>query len=271
MGEKYTKTQETIAKRLKEKRESCNLTLEDVSKILNISTVTLHKYENLGILNIPVDNIEKLADIYKTSPSYIMGWSDIDNKSGNSRMDSLDVRVYNRYLNIVRGNERLRQIRERNEFTPFEFATILGTTVDELELLENGEKDIPLDIIKGLENIFHVPKELWLVGDGISNETRAYIEKIAENQKKEKEEFIFNCMLDLLKNDGYDIDIMKQGTPQEYWRITKYELPVDILEIKKEILTELSLKAKEFYIDLLIAYSRGFGRKLERKWDRLNF
>ena len=92
-----TKTQETIAKRLKEKREECKLTLDDVSKILGISTVTLHKYENLGILNIPIDKIEQLAELYKTNPTYIMGWSDIDGKSGNSRMDSLDVRVYNRY------------------------------------------------------------------------------------------------------------------------------------------------------------------------------
>ena len=50
-----TKTQETIAKRLKEKREECKLTLDDAASMAGISAVTLHKYENLGILNIPVD------------------------------------------------------------------------------------------------------------------------------------------------------------------------------------------------------------------------
>ncbi|EFG28246.1 helix-turn-helix domain-containing protein [Fusobacterium periodonticum] len=266
-----TKTQEIIAKRLKEKREDSKLTLDDVSKIIGISTVTLHKYENLGILNIPVDKIEQLANLYNTNPSYIMGWSDIDNKSGNSRMDSLDVRVYNRYLNIIRGHERLKQIREHNEFTPLEFATMLDISVDELELLENGEQDIPLNVIKGLENIFHVPKEVWLIGDGISDETRDYIEKIAENQKREKEEFIFNCMLDLLKNDGYDIDIMKQGTAQEYWRITKYELPVDIVNIKKEKLIDISVRVKNYLIDLLKAYEFGYNRILEKRFDKLKF
>jgi prophage sa05, DNA-binding protein len=266
-----TKTQEIIAKRLKEKREDSKLTLDDVSKIIGISTVTLHKYENLGILNIPVDKIEQLSNLYNTNPSYIMGWSDIDNKSGNSRMDSLDVRVYNRYLNIVRGNERLKQIRECNEFTPLEFATMLDISVDELELLENGEQDIPLNVIKGLENIFHVPKEVWLIGDGISDETRDYIEKIAENQKREKEEFIFNRILDLLKNDGYDIDIMRQGGKDEYWRITKYELPVDIVNIKKEILVDISVRVKNYLIDLLKAYEFGYKRNLEKRFDRLKF
>ena len=266
-----TKTQETIAKRLKEKREECKLTLDDAASMAGISAVTLHKYENLGILNIPVDKIERLANLYNTSPSYIVGWSDIDNKSGNSRMDSLDVREYNRYLNIIRGNERLKQIRERNDFTPFEFATMLNITMDELELLENGEQDISLDVIKGLENIFHVPKEVWLIGDGISDETRSYIEKIAENQKREKEEFIFNCMLDLLKNDGYDIDIMRQGSDDEYWRITKYELPVDIVDIKKEMLVDISVRVKNYLIDLLKAYEFGYNRTLQKRFDKLKF
>lgn len=266
-----TKTQETIAKRLKEKREECKLTLDDVSKILGISTVTLHKYENLGILNIPIDKIEQLAELYKTNPTYIMGWSDVDNKSGNSRMDSLDIDVYNRYLSIVKGNERLKQIRERNEFTPLEFATMLDISVDELESFENGEQDIPLNVIKGLENIFHVPKEVWLIGDGISDETRDYIEIIAKNQKKEKEQVIFNCIIDLLKNDGYNIDIMKQGSDDEYWRITKYELPVDIVDIERDCLIDISVRVKEHLIDLLKCYEFGYKRHLFRKFDRLKF
>ena len=79
MKEKYTKTQETIAKRLKEKREEKGYTLEEAAKYINVSKVTLHRYENLTILNIPSDKIEILAKLYETTPKYIMGWDDEKN------------------------------------------------------------------------------------------------------------------------------------------------------------------------------------------------
>lgn len=79
MKEKYTKTQETIAKRLKEKREEKGYTLEEAAKYINVSKVTLHRYENLTILNIPSDKIEILARLYETTPKYIMGWDDEKN------------------------------------------------------------------------------------------------------------------------------------------------------------------------------------------------
>lgn len=78
MDEKYSKTQLTVAKRLKEKREENGLTLEEAAKHINVSKVTLHRYENLDILNIPSDKIEILAKLYGTTPKYIMGWSDDD-------------------------------------------------------------------------------------------------------------------------------------------------------------------------------------------------
>ena len=78
LGDKYTKTQLTVAKRLKEKREEKGLTLEEAAKHINVSKVTLHRYENLDILNIPSDKIEILAKLYGTTPKYIMGWSDED-------------------------------------------------------------------------------------------------------------------------------------------------------------------------------------------------
>ncbi len=65
-----------LAKRLKEKREMYGYSLQEVADKLGISKVTLHRYENLDITNIPSDKIEKLAEIYRTTPSYLMGWED---------------------------------------------------------------------------------------------------------------------------------------------------------------------------------------------------
>ena len=76
MDGKYTKTQLTIAKRLREKREENGYTLEGAAKHINVSKVTLHRYERLEILNIPYDKIETLARLYNTTPAYIMGWDE---------------------------------------------------------------------------------------------------------------------------------------------------------------------------------------------------
>ena len=47
-----------------------------VKYMLFVEFLNLIPYENLDITNIPSDKIEKLAVIYKTTPSYLMGWED---------------------------------------------------------------------------------------------------------------------------------------------------------------------------------------------------
>lgn len=69
------------AQKLQTLRTKKRLSLEDVAKKLNISKVTLSRYENTDITNIPMGNIEKLANIYGTTPSYLMGWENNTNLS----------------------------------------------------------------------------------------------------------------------------------------------------------------------------------------------
>jgi len=54
----------SIGSRLKQLRETNNLTLEEVGKMINVSKQTLYKYENGIIHNIPSDKIEKLSKTY---------------------------------------------------------------------------------------------------------------------------------------------------------------------------------------------------------------
>ena len=65
-----------IANRLKELRHKCKLTLDEVAALLGTSKQTIHRYENGIISNIPHEKIEKLANIFKVSPSELMGWDD---------------------------------------------------------------------------------------------------------------------------------------------------------------------------------------------------
>lgn len=67
-----------IANKLKTLRNKNNLSLKKVADFLNITSSTILKYENTDITNIPIDNIIKLAKIYKVTPSYILGLENYD-------------------------------------------------------------------------------------------------------------------------------------------------------------------------------------------------
>ena len=74
--------------KLKEKRIENGLTLEEAAKKLGVSKPTLHRYESGVISNIPSDKIEGLAEIYKTTPAYLMGWED---EKGNSLIGLAEI------------------------------------------------------------------------------------------------------------------------------------------------------------------------------------
>lgn len=52
------------------------MTLEQLSKKLGVSRQTMSRYETGAIPNIPSDKIQLIADLFNTSPAYIMGWED---------------------------------------------------------------------------------------------------------------------------------------------------------------------------------------------------
>lgn len=50
----------------------------DFADRVNISKQLLYKYENDIVTNIPSDTLEEMCRVLRVSPSYIMGWEDID-------------------------------------------------------------------------------------------------------------------------------------------------------------------------------------------------
>ena len=261
----YTKTQEITAQRLKEKRNQCMMTLEEVSQKIDITPVTLHKYENLKVTNIPIEKLEQLAEVYNTTPAYLVGWTDDEHGNGQAKMQGHYISIYNDYLKIVNAKDRLIAIRENNEFTKSEFASALNISMEELFECENGSKEISLDMIERIEKWFHVPKEVWLIGDGVSQTTKDYISNLAEKQKQEIENFIFEQMISILRKDGYNVEVQHQNTPKEYWRITNFFLPVDILDIQKSDLLDIMLSAKNIFIELLKSYGSGYTRQILKR------
>lgn len=65
-----------IGERLKKLRTEKDYTLEYVGKLVGVSKQTLYKYENGIVTNIPANKIKSLANLYGTTPSYLMGWDE---------------------------------------------------------------------------------------------------------------------------------------------------------------------------------------------------
>ena len=61
-----------IAKRLIDLREERNLKQKDLAAMLNIQPSAYSKYEK-GRVNVPIDNLAKMADYYSTNIEYLLG------------------------------------------------------------------------------------------------------------------------------------------------------------------------------------------------------
>ncbi|MDD7794834.1 helix-turn-helix domain-containing protein [Clostridium sp. 'White wine YQ'] len=62
--------------KIKLRREELGLTLQEVGEYLGVSKATVQRYESGEIKNLKLDSIEKLAEILKVSPTYLMGWEE---------------------------------------------------------------------------------------------------------------------------------------------------------------------------------------------------
>lgn len=66
----------TIYERIKLRRKELDLTAEQVANALGVSRATIYRYESSEIEKLPITILEPLAKVLKTTPSYLMGWTD---------------------------------------------------------------------------------------------------------------------------------------------------------------------------------------------------
>lgn len=62
--------------RLKERRKEIGVSADDVANELGVSRSTIFRYESGYIEKVPANVIEELAAILKTTPAFLMGWTD---------------------------------------------------------------------------------------------------------------------------------------------------------------------------------------------------
>lgn len=72
-----------LPERIKTLRKEKNLTLEQVGDYVGVGKSTVRKWETGFIENMRRDKIAKLAKCFGVSPSYLMGWDNINNGINN--------------------------------------------------------------------------------------------------------------------------------------------------------------------------------------------
>lgn len=64
--------------RIKELRILSGLSQEELGRRIGVQRAAINKYEKGGVTNIPITAVEKMANIFEVSPSYILGWDEIE-------------------------------------------------------------------------------------------------------------------------------------------------------------------------------------------------
>ena len=66
----------TIGERIKARREALGMSVDDVAAILGKNRATVYRYENGEIKRMAIDVLAPLAQVLRTTPAYLMGWTD---------------------------------------------------------------------------------------------------------------------------------------------------------------------------------------------------
>ena len=72
-----------MAQRIKSLRQAKGLTLEQVADVVGVGKSTVRKWETGMIANMRRDKIADLAKALDTTPAYLMGWKEEDEKKNS--------------------------------------------------------------------------------------------------------------------------------------------------------------------------------------------
>lgn len=62
--------------RIRELRIIADMSQEELGRRVGVQRAAIQKYEKGTVENIPIRTIEKIANVFSVSPTYIVGWDD---------------------------------------------------------------------------------------------------------------------------------------------------------------------------------------------------
>lgn len=138
-----------IGCKIKRLRLGLDMSVDELAEKIGKNRATIYRYEKGDIGNLPLDVLEPLANALETTPGYLMGWDDKNDKE-----------------QITIG-DLLKKIRTQRNITIDEYAKEIGINPEVLSKYESGEKNIPLDVVNVISEYYRLL-------------TRSYMEKDSE-------------------------------------------------------------------------------------------
>lgn len=62
--------------KIKELRMLADMSQDELGRRVGVQRAAINKYEKGSVTNIPIATIEKIANVFNVSPTYIVGWND---------------------------------------------------------------------------------------------------------------------------------------------------------------------------------------------------
>ncbi|EME3580357.1 helix-turn-helix domain-containing protein [Enterococcus faecium] len=69
----------TIGEKMKFRRKELKISADEIAKTLGVSRSTIFRYEKGEIEKLPTENLRKIAEVLKTTPEELMGWTKTEN------------------------------------------------------------------------------------------------------------------------------------------------------------------------------------------------
>lgn len=79
----------TIGDRIKLRRKELGMSADKLGEVIGKNRATVFRYENGDIERMPIDVIEPIAEALLTTPAFLMGWEDDDEKTATDNGSGL--------------------------------------------------------------------------------------------------------------------------------------------------------------------------------------
>jgi transcriptional regulator with XRE-family HTH domain len=96
-----------IGQRIKERRKELKMSAEELGERLGKDRSTIYRYEKGEIENLPIDILEPIAKILRTTPQYLMGWEQVQKKNDIQTDIVIRMRTDKEFSSIVEGISQL--------------------------------------------------------------------------------------------------------------------------------------------------------------------
>ncbi|WP_017548617.1 helix-turn-helix domain-containing protein [Salinicoccus carnicancri] len=82
-----------IGDRIKHRRKQLDINADDLAIAAGVSRATIFRYENGDIEKMPAVTLEKIAKKLRTSPAYLMGWTESNEMEENESVQTIAAHI----------------------------------------------------------------------------------------------------------------------------------------------------------------------------------